>query len=160
MKHPSATEALKLAGSKCKSQHAFESTASKMLKRPEVIKYRKKLAAASTKRALRTKEEIIRSLENVAFADLLSLAKIDEDGNLEFKQLDELTPEQRSLLVSVTDKDTLYGKHRMLKLQDPLKAKELLMRHYNMFQEDNSGGAQTFAEALHKALSGQKDGKE
>lgn len=158
MKHPNATEALKLAGSTCKTQHAFEAAASTMLKNVEVVKYRDKLQAANTERAVKTKADLIQRMEDICWGDLSELVNIDKNGSMSFKPLSELTKKQKSLLMTLTQKDTMFGTHRTIKLPDPLKAGEILGRLQNFFSDDNSAGAETFAQALHKALSGGGDG--
>ena len=151
MKEPNQGLAYQLAGSKSDTK-AAEAAASRTLRIVKVKRYFDSLQKASTENAIKTKDDIIRRLEGWAFADLYELINIDpRTGAMSFKKISELTKEQRTLLSQITEKDTAWGTHRSLKIPDPLKAAELLMRYHNMFKDEHDDQAETFAEALHNA---------
>ena len=153
MKKPNQREAWILAGSKTRG-HTAEVEACRTLKKPLVIAYMKKLRNKNTERALRKKDEIIRQAENLAFSDLTDYVKVDKNG-ITFKSWDELTADQRACISQVSETVTKAGGSTKFKLHGKEKPLELLMRYHKMFG-DMDDAAETFAEALHKAMQEEK----
>ncbi len=149
MKKPNQGRAYQLAGSNCKDS-AADTIAAECLGKPHVKKYFKSLQKKSTERALKTKDEIIKQAENLAFSDFGDYVKVDKNG-VSLKDWSELTKAQRACITQAEERTTLQGSVSKFKLHGKEKALELLMRYHKMFG-DMDDAAETFAEALHKAM--------
>lgn len=154
------SEALRLAGSKCMGKSA-EAAASKMLRNVKVSAYltyaRARLKRATEKTQEKTKADIIREYEIMAFARPADYYHADGSP----KKIKELTKAQRAALRSITVVEHHYtnkkgNKGRTVKTEYAIQPKksslDSLAKIQGLMKGDAEEAARTFAAALHEAM--------
>lgn len=149
-----ATRAYKVAYKRCKKDETANVNGSKLLRNAKVKEYIAQKQVEIQKRTEITQDKVIKELANIAFANGTDFAQIvekeyeekvyDNEGNcigtkpkkykcLELTSTDNLTEEQKSAVAGI--KQTTNGIE--IKINDKVKALELLGKHLGMFKETN-----------------------
>ena len=149
-----ATRAYKVAYSRCKKDETARTNASKLLTNTNVQKYISEKQKEIEIRTEITQDKVIQELANVAFSKGTDFAQIiekeykekvfDENGkfigfeqkkykSLEISKTEDLTEEQKSAIAGI--KQTANGIE--IKMNDKVKALELLGKHLGMFNDVN-----------------------
>ena len=160
-------EALRLAGSKCKAK-AAEAAASRMLRNVKVSAYlagaRARNSRATEKTQEKTKSEIIREYEIMAFARPADYYHADGTP----KKIKELTKAQRAALRSITVVEHHYknkkGKEgKTVKTEYSMQPKkpslDSLARIKGLMTSDTAEVAKSIAAAMHEAMKDKEKGK-
>lgn len=144
-----ATGSARAAGASHRTAHV---TASKWLKRPEVIEYLRVKAAQLAAPRAQVKEQgedldrrIIEELSTLAFASIGDLITIDKNGQPHF-DLSDATPEQLKTIANLKTKTTqrydnkgqhiATDKEIAISIADKYRGLELLGKHRGLFRAD------------------------
>jgi phage terminase small subunit len=120
------------------SEHTAYSMGQRLLKNVEV---QAALQEAIKNRAIRTEitqDRVLKELANIAFAngtDYAKVVKVNDESLVGIVPTDDLTADQRSAIVGI--KQNQFGIE--IKLNDKLKALELIGKHLGMFNDKNNG---------------------
>jgi phage terminase small subunit len=105
-----------------------------LLTKTNVADYIQKKQALREKRTEITQDKVLKELANIAFANGTDYAKVVKDGEtlaVGIVPTDNLTDEQKSAVAGI--KQTQFGVE--IKLNDKLKALELIGKHLGMFED-------------------------
>ena len=104
--------------------------ANKLLQNTTLAEYIQGLMDERSKRTLVTQDKVVNELANIAFADISSFLKV-ENNQVEVFDTDSIQHEMLAAIAEI--KEGNYG--ISIKLHDKLKALELLGRHLGMFKD-------------------------
>lgn len=125
-----ATRAYKAAYPSVKKDTVAATNGGRMLRNADVAAYITGRQKARQARTEITQDMVVRELAAVAFADLSGIVTL-RNGCVYIQDTDELTDEQRRAIAGI--KETQAGIE--IKMNDKLKALELLGRHLGMFKD-------------------------
>jgi phage terminase small subunit len=104
--------------------------ANKLLQNTTLAEYIQGLMDERSRRTLVTQDKVVNELANIAFADISSFLKV-ENNQVEVFDTDSIQHEMLAAIAEI--KEGNYG--ISIKLHDKLKALELLGRHLGMFKD-------------------------
>lgn len=131
------TKSAKLAGF---PERSAASQGSEILKRPEVAAYVEQLLAGGRKKAELTAAKVLERISVHAFTDITRA--LNEDGAL--KPISQLPKSVRHIIQSIETDEIFHGRGsaktkvghtRKIKRSDPLRALELLAKHFKLLTE-------------------------
>jgi len=120
------------------SEHTAYSMGQRLLKN---VKVQAALQEAIKSRAIRTEitqDRVLKELANIAFAngtDYAKVVKVNDESLVGIVPTDDLTQDQKSAVACI--RQTQNGIE--IKLNDKLKALELIGKHLGMFNDKNNG---------------------
>lgn len=125
-----ATRAYKVAYPRIKSDDVAAVNASRMLRNAKVAEYIKKRMQDRQRRTEITQDMVIQKLAAIAFSEITDYVNV-VDGRVKIRDTSELTKYQVAALAGIKE-----GKNGIeVKLNDQLKAAELLGRHLGIFKD-------------------------
>lgn len=104
--------------------------ANKLLQNTTLAEYIQGLMDERSRRTLVTQDKVVNELANIAFADISSFLKV-ENNQVEVFDTDSIQHEMLAAIAEI--KEGNYG--ISIKLHDKLKALELIGRHLGMFKD-------------------------
>lgn len=132
-----ATQAVIRAGYKINSDNSAASIGSKLLKEPDVAKEIDKQMAERSKRTGINQERVIRELARIAFVRATDVIAPDDASVKEYASDDDLACIQ-SVKVKTTTGEKGITVEREVRLNDKMKALELLGKHLGTFKDSVS----------------------
>lgn len=128
-----ATAAAQRAGYAAKTAYSI---GQRLLKHVEI---QSSIEAAKARRSERTEisqDAVIKELAKVAFGDIRSVMDWGPHG-VKLKESRDLSPDAAALVAEVSETSTESGGSLKLKVNDKLKALELLGKHLGIFEKNN-----------------------
>lgn len=107
----------------------------KMMSKENINRYIAHLQADRAIRTNTTPDRVLEELGKIAFQDVRQFLKI-EDGQIVFRDLDDMPNTQAIKDIEVADMSGGIGKIHKVRAYDKLKALELLAKHHAMFTEN------------------------
>ena len=133
-----ATDSAIIAGY---SERSAYSTGHRLLKNAEVQKKLQKERAMARKKFEINQEKVLNELARIGFGLTTDLISIDEEGNVTFKNIDDLDEDQKAMISEFTSIRSVNGDivttTTKVRVYDKLKALEMLSRHLGLFEKDN-----------------------
>lgn len=127
-----ATQAAIRAGYLVKDSQRASEIGCQLLKKTQVSEEIKRKMAERSKRTGINQDRVIRELARIAFVNINNVINSKDASILEFASEDDLACIQ-SIKVKTMDGEKGYSEEREVKLNDKLKALELLGKHLGMF---------------------------
>ena len=153
MKKPVKLKAYNLAGYRSTGEIG-RVEAHRTLNLPHVKAYYESFRKKATERAEKSADDIIKELTKVAFSNIQEYLTVDEDGEVRFKNFNEIEVEKlaaiESIKISTTsnkDGSREYTTNQF-KLHSKLNALGHLGKHLGIYQKDNEQKAQTIFDIL------------
>ncbi|NLK38295.1 MAG: terminase small subunit [Epulopiscium sp.] len=149
-----ATRAYKVAYPNVKKEESAAVNASKLLRNTKVAKYIKEKMQKRAKRTEVTQDRVVSELAKIGFAHITDFVEIDSRNNVIIKSTDEINKEKIGAIAGIKE-----GQNGIeVKLNDKVKALELLGRHLGMFTDKVQLDGPAVVQILDDIPKGDRDG--
>lgn len=119
------------------SKKTAQKIGSENLLKPELQKEIQKLSKRRFQKAEKSGDDVIKELIKIGFSDIYDHIKLDKNGFLEVKSIEEM--KNSGAISAIKETIGKDGRRFEFKLWDKNKALESLGRHFNLFRDKADG---------------------
>ena len=145
-----ATRAYKAAYPKVKNDNTAAVSANRLLRNDNVAEYIEERMAERAKRTEVTQDDVVKELAKIGFAQITDYIAVNNYGRVIIKPTAELEENKVGAIAGI--KESSYGIE--IKMNDKVKALELLGRHLGMFTDKQEIKAKVSIEDYLEKLGG------